>query len=201
LRAVTTNLLDLEASLNRTGVFENLTAIHESPWITEEELYEEICEDQEVGIDLLRKHLYELYNEFFRAYRQVVDTNFPTLKNAFALREQMPVRLFVEPKPHIDRARRQIIGELITVCERLPKGLDNEVVICFPGELVPSTGKGVRYRCRQLDGAYQVSFFGLESKMYSMGDLLLTNMVYDRISEEWPDAARYLRREEGLDKP
>jgi len=194
---VETNLRDLERMLNRTGVFESLSAIEQSPWPTEYGLRNVFSENYTAGLDLLREHLRILYEEFLRTYRIVVDTNFPTLTKAFALRAKMPVRLFLDVIPFPSESRHELRGQLVSAFQSLYPGEENEVVLCSPGDLVAVPTKGIRYRDQLVSGAYQVSL-DLERKMYSMGDPLLMDMVYARIAKEWPAAANYLREVEGI---
>lgn len=197
LRAVTVNLRELEETLNRTGVFETLPVVERSPWFTAYGLSLEIRPNYAQGLALVQEHIRALYVEFLRTYGTVIDANFPALKNAFPLRAQMPVRLFLNVEVDLRESRNDIDGWIVTACEPLPKGSENEVVLCSREELVPGGPEGIRYRGRVVTDHYHTGA-DLRKRTYSVGDLLLTDMVYDRIAEEWPVVANELRRLEGL---
>jgi hypothetical protein len=200
LGAVTTNLRDLEEVLNCTGVFESLASIDEPPWPTEYGLSQEISQDSAAGLTLLREHVRNLYQEFFRAYRTVVDTNFPALKHVFPLRAQMPVRVFLDVELLLSTSRNHLQGRIASACERLPADAENQVVLCDRGELVVTGNVEVRYRDRLISKSYRVNL-DLREKLWTTGGLLLTDMVYSRISREWPAVANFLRRSEGISIP
>lgn len=197
LRAVTINLRELEESLNRAGVFQSLPVVERLPWFTAYGLSQEIWGNYDNGLALVRAHIRALYDGFLRTYQTVIDTNFPALKDAFPLRAQMPVRLFLNVEVDLRESRNEINGWVVTACEPLPKGSDNEVVMCSREDLVSGGSDGIRYRDRVVTDHYHVGA-DLRRRTYSMGDLLLTDMVYERITEEWPVVANHLRRREGV---
>lgn len=193
MRGVLINLRDLEEALDRAGVFSDLErTVTQSPWRTGYSLSQEMLREPSNGADLVAQHVKQLFEEFFRVYRNVIDTNFPEVKGCFELRSQMPVRLFIEVRPNHEESRNEVRGTFVTVCERIAGGIENEVVLCAPGELKWKGKDGVCYRGEPLAGAYNISF-DLEQKMYHIGSLLLTDMVYSRIAREWQTAGELLR--------
>ncbi len=197
LRAVSLDIRDLEAALRRTGALDDCLVVEQTPWFTNYGLSLEVARSYENGTKFVEEHIRLLYEEFLRSYRIVVDTNFPNWARVFPLRAQMPVRLFVSVDVNLWESRHSIEGGIVTACEPLPAGSDNEVVMCSYDELVPGGPEGIRYKGRVITDHYHVGV-DLGRRMYSVGALLLTDMVYGRIFREWPVVANQLRRMEGI---
>lgn len=191
LFARSNNLEAFEEYLARTGVFTDLPEIAQSPWPTEYELAEACVRDPAQGTAQLHAHLKRFYEAFLLSYQRIVDRNFPTLRDAFKLRQRLPVRVYLSP--HIDVSRRdgRLGGAYTLVEEPLPVSAANEVIVCAPGEL-QTDGKTT-----YLD---QVIPDGRPRFCNRLSDLLdlqtgtpLADRVYQEIGRDWPAAKKRLR--------
>lgn len=196
-RGVSRILLDLEIDVNRAIQSGELKEIAGLPWYTEYFLVTSVRSDYETGLQRTNEHLQNLYKEFLDTYRTIVDVNFPTLKEAFALRSQMPLRLYLVVTLSPFDSGSELTGKLVSAFEKLPSGSENEVVMCSYEELQTVPLKGAYYCGRFVSEAYG-ALLRLEQRMYHFGSELLAKMVYERIEEEWPAVANQLRQSEGI---
>lgn len=198
---VSTNLWKLEEALARYGVhpdFPDFT-INQPPWPSEYYLTENLHRDYQTGHALLRRHLGEMLQTFLTEYAQVVDANFPTLKSAFKLRAQMPMRLLVDFRADFQGRWQELDGHVTAVMERLPTDATNEVILCAPGELVFDREMNVSYQGRSISEPLQTLGFDLHSFSYSLGiKEPLHDLIYERIRDEWRAVRNELRRIEGV---
>lgn len=200
---VSINLRELEEALTRYGVhadFPDLT-IDQPPWPGDYYLAENLCRNYQIGQAILQRHLGEMLYAFLTEYARVIDANFPTLKHAFELRAQLPLRLFVDFQADFQRRWYELDGHVTAVMERLSADATNEVILCAPGELVFDREMNVSYQGRSIPGPLQTLGFSLHSFAYSLGiKEPLHDLIYERIRDEWPAVRDEIRRMEGVPK-
>lgn len=195
LNGVSINMLEFEEELRRTDALENGHTTQCLPWHTAYYFEMLLRKDYSRGAHEIRHHIRSLKLEFLTAYRTVVDRNFPTLKAAFELRAEMPIKLYLNIEVGLPEGGR-FKGSVLSAYEKLQDG-DNEVVLCGREELTCDPDMGVCYRGRLVSANYSVAAH-LNSFMGSLGDRLITKLVYEKISREWPTASDELRAALGL---
>ena len=144
-----------------------------------------------------QRQLEQYIGDFFRAfltdYRAVVEENFPSLKTAFALYSDLPVRLYIEVTPVLNR--HQIEGRLALLGERLPAGSANEVIVCSKGEL---DGEAQTYRGQSINAFWH---FGTRLERYipwKQGGQPLHDYLYTSLTSEWAKVEDVIRGDNGL---
>lgn len=198
---VSINLRELEEALTRYGVhagFPDFT-INQPPWPGDYYLADNLRRNYQTGHALLQRHLGEMLEAFLAEYSRVVDVNFPTLKHAFELRAQMPMRLLVDFQTDFRGRWHELDGHVTAVMERMPADATNEIVLCEPGELVFDREMNVSFRGRSIPEPLQTLGFSLHSFAYSLGiKEPLHDLIYERIRDEWRVVRNELRRLEGV---
>jgi hypothetical protein len=181
------NLVRLEESFRRAGVYDADFAIDELPWYTRDDFLEWDQNGEQGLAEVVQYHLEELFTAFLSEYPRVVDSCFPTLTEAFALRCRMPVRLLIKTVPTRQRQWPWIDGSVRIVYEQLEPGMNNEVVLCSPEELVYEDGV-LKHKGRPIEDRYSEGT-GLSRFIYQPGSSQpLHDLVYGQIQRELPEA-------------
>jgi len=203
-RGVLLNLVELERRLRRTGVYEEDIEIPGLPWLTEVELLQILDREGSTGLSRTVQSLIEkLVLAFLEEYATVVDTNFPTLANAFFLRQQMPVRVFAQAVLGVSDPRAQIDGRVSLLYEKLAPGMNNEVVGFNQDEITyqdsnPGLGRTIAFRGRTIR-LLRRERSTLGSFLYwPLGRRPLTYLVYRQVQHELPQVLDALRKMETI---
>lgn len=192
-RSIVTNVRDLEESLTRLGAFDLTGEVTGPVWPSDYYFSELLRSQSEEGQRQLEKFVGDFIRAFLTDYRAVVEENFPSLKSAFSLYSDLPVRLYIEVDPRLEY--HQITGWLAMIGERLPAGSPDEVIVCSGGELDRSAKT---YRGRPIE-AFMESTQSLSNAIpWKRGGQVLHDYIYRQLLQEWPKVANVIRKDRGL---
>ena len=191
--SIVTNVRELEKGLTRLGVFDLAGEVAGPVWPSEYYFSELLRTRFEEGQQQLEDFIGDFFRAFLTDYRAVVEENFPSLKSAFSLYSNLPVRLYLELDPR--QEYNQITGSLAIIYERLPTGSPDEVIVCRRGDLDRSAKN---YQGRPIQAFMESGQLISNTIFRTHGGQPLHDYIYREILREWPNVANTIRKECGL---
>ena len=172
-------------------------------WVERYVLIDALCRDQRAGRRFVEQYLERLFLSFLESYQVLVQTNFPTLRNAFALFSKLPVHVIFSVAPKIaDSVRSGWWGGVgSSISYIFCTGVDvrqNAVFVCDSVEFPePNDCFAFRGRDYVLLERRACSFIDLTVSLGSTEVSPIHSLVYARILAELPAALDLLRHFEG----
>jgi len=190
LRPISTDLRNLEQTLERWGVFTVKEPISAPLWPSDYFLSENLRSKPKEGRRLIESFLAKFLIAFLNDYRLVIEENFPAFKSSFSLYANLPCRLYLLTDSRLDG--NHITGGLSMLGEHLPPGSENEVIICSTGEL---DSHACTYRGHPLD-CFISTWERLDHLIPWKKDAQpVHDRIYKEIRSDWRKLANAIRRE------
>lgn len=202
------NLEEAQKELDRVLLpLEESGTVAQQLWIERSTLFDALRQNPENGLALARHYLVSLFSAFLENYRRLVDDCFPSLKEHFKLRAQMPICALVAVDPSLALSVRSgsfmVNDVIISLCDSATPMKENLIIPCDVSELqgkwpIVKEIQNRRYTefNRKVSSIVHYTFSTDANRGFPLAQqrLPLHELVYNQLKEELPAVLKQLRK-------